>query len=84
MALARMRTITQCVNYFKEQDPDSSVSYYCISNLVKSNKINCVKSGNKTLINLDTLIEYFEQGEKSSDAKKEKVVEYGKLRKVEV
>lgn len=85
--IARMRTIEQCIAYFKEHDPESSVSYYCLSQLIKKNKISFTKAGNKSLINLDKLIEYFNR-DVEQNAVEEAVIEtslnYGKLRKVEV
>ena len=85
--IARMRTIDQCVAYFKENDPGSSISYYCLSQLVKKNKISYTKAGNKSLINLDKLIEFLNR-DAVQDKVEEVVIEtspnYGKLRKVEV
>jgi len=53
-----MRTIRQCYEYFKEQDPDSSISEYYLRSLVKQNKVPVFHAGRKQLVNLDKLIEY--------------------------
>jgi len=61
--IARMRTIPQCVEYFKKEDPDTQVGTYYLTQLVKSGKFSVVKSGRKNLINLDRLIEYLNAGQ---------------------
>lgn len=63
MALAKMRTIRQCYEYFKSQDPESSISEYYLRCLVKQNKVPVFYTGRKRLINLDKLIEYLNSGQ---------------------
>lgn len=58
LSLPRMRTLDDCYKEIKFMDPDSAISKYYIRQLAISGKIRCVKSGNKRLINLDSLIEY--------------------------
>ena len=55
--LPRMRTIRQAA---KELD----IAEYFLRQLVKQNKIVYVCAGNKNLINLDSLIDYLNAGEK--------------------
>lgn len=80
MAVARMRTIKQCFEYFKEADPESGISEYYIRMLAKQNKVPVFLAGRKQLINLDKLIDYL-NGE---GVEEEPVIkEYGTIRRVE-
>lgn len=77
--IARMRTVRQVTEYFKQQDPESCIGEYYIRCLIKQNKIPIFLTGRKQLINLDKLIEYL-NGE---NVKSEPVgQEYGKIRRV--
>jgi|GEM_PF-244294 len=76
--LARMRTITQCAKYLKEQDPESGIGEYYIRRMIHEGKIPVVKSGRKQLVNLDKLMAFFNEGEAAEPEK----VEHGKIRKV--
>jgi hypothetical protein len=78
MALARMRTIKQCYDYFKAEDPESCISEYYLRMLVKQNKVPVFLSGRKQLINLDKLIDYLNKPVKEVT----EINEYGKLRRV--
>ncbi|RHP46429.1 DNA-binding protein [Clostridium sp. AF32-12BH] len=66
-----MRTIDQCAELFKQQDPDTKVNKTFIRTMVLENKIPHVMCGNKYLINLDKLIEYFSGVEEKSEPKPE-------------
>jgi len=79
MALARMRTIRQCYEYFKEQDPESCISEYYLRSLVKQNKVPVFHAGRKQLVNLDKLIDYLN----SDAAAYDEIQSYGKIRRVE-
>lgn len=80
MAIARMRTIKQCFEYFKEVDPESSISEYYLRSLVKQNKIAYFKTGSKFLINLDKLIDYL-NGETVEG--EQEIQDLGTIRRVE-
>lgn len=56
--LPRMRLIKECVAEIKALDPHTAVTEYYIRGLVKSGKIPVAMAGNKTLINLDGLLNY--------------------------
>lgn len=56
--IARMRTVTQCLDYFRKEDPETSISEYYLRMLIKQKKIPVFMAGVKQLINLDILIEY--------------------------
>lgn len=62
-AVPRMRTVKQCVDYFKEQDPECCIGEWYVRRLIKQNKIPTRRSGRRILINLDTLIDYLAKGE---------------------
>lgn len=80
MALAKMRTVKQCYEEIHHLDNNSSISEYYLRTLVKTkpNQIGAFKTGVKTLINWDLLMNYLNNQcmseEDSSD--------YGVLRKV--
>jgi excisionase family DNA binding protein len=80
MAIARMRTIRQCYEYFKENDSESGISEYYIRMLAKQNKIPVFRTGRKQLINLDKLIEYL-NGD-IVDEEDFSSTDYGKIRRV--
>lgn len=79
MAIARMRTIKQAYEYFKEADPDSGISEYYIRMLAKQNKVPVFHAGRKQLINLDKLIDFL-NGEALEDELEQN--DYGTIRKV--
>ena len=67
----RMRTLEQCAAYFKEQDPETTVTRYRIRQMVLNGTIPYVMCGNKYLVNLDRVIEYFTGPELKSEKKPE-------------
>lgn len=86
-AISRMRTVGQTVKYFKENDPDTVVGEYLLRKMIKTGELPVVMAGNKALINLDNLIEYFNSKcvPKEQDEEQEELpFEYGKIRRVEV
>lgn len=58
MEINRMRTVRQCYEYFKEEDPESAISEFYLRGLVKQNKVPVFMAGRKQLVNLDKLIDY--------------------------
>lgn len=82
--LARMRTIQQCTEHFKQYDPDTAISDYYLRCLVKQNKISHVMAGKKYLINLDKLIEFLNESNQGACVKKDNDSQYGKLRRIEL
>ena len=62
MKTARMRYISQAVSEIHQLDPNSPVSERLIKHLVNQGIVPSVPVGNGTrrLINLDALLEYFE------------------------
>lgn len=73
----RMRTIDQCVAYFKEQDPETIMTRYRIRTLIKEGTIPHVMCGQKYVVNLDKLIEYLSgpasEPEKKPEPKRVKI-----------
>lgn len=59
--IAKMRTIKKCLQLIKEIDPDTAVSEWFIRQLCNSGKITYDKSGNKSLVNFDSLLDYLNQ-----------------------
>ena len=58
----RLRTIQQCLMEIKSIDKDSAISEWFIRSLCKSNKINYIPNGTKILVNLNSLIDYLNNG----------------------
>lgn len=65
MPLPRMRTAKKAAEEIKAMDPNTDVTAWAIMRLMKGGKIPMVKAGNKFLVNLDTLLEYYAKGEVS-------------------
>lgn len=76
----RMRTISQVMEHFKQEDPDSSISEYYLRGLIKQEKVPVFYAGRKCLVNLDRLIEYLNSGLPEADP--EPVKNFGVIRKV--
>ena len=58
MNIPRMRTINETCEELKKLDPCSAISPYLIRQLALKNDVTSIRSGNKILINLDSVIEY--------------------------
>ncbi len=54
-----MRLIKQAYEYIKEQDPETALTYVGFRTLITEGKIPVVKIGKKTLVNLQTVDDYF-------------------------
>ncbi|MBV1759075.1 MAG: helix-turn-helix domain-containing protein [Dethiosulfatibacter sp.] len=57
--MARMRTIKQTMKYLKEKDPNTSITEWWLRSMLRSGELRSHKAGNKYLVNLDYLEEYF-------------------------
>lgn len=81
-SVPRMRTIQQAANYFKQQDPDTQITFWKLRGLVLNGEIPYIcsgKAGNTRYINLDVVIDYL-NGNMQKETKK--VVKFdGKIRK---
>ena len=58
MLIKRYRTIRQCYEEIKRYDNDSAVSEWFIRSLCKKNIIEYRESGNKSLVNFESLLNY--------------------------
>lgn len=74
----RMRTIHQIYEYLHEQDPDCKIGEDYLRKLVKQGKIQSYKAGVRHLVNLDRVIEYFNNPEPEEEPQEN----YGRIRKV--
>ena len=54
----KMRTIANAYQYIKDLDPDTDISPYLIRKLAEQEKISLTKTGNKVLVDVDSLIDY--------------------------
>lgn len=74
----RMRFPAQAFEELKKSDPNTQISLNYIRSLAASGKIPVVLIGRRRLINYDAMLEYL------SNPIDEKVVDYGKIRKISV
>lgn len=58
-AKPRLRSVNQAVKFFREKDPDTSISRGLIMAAINSGKVDTLKSGNRTYLLLDDIWEYF-------------------------
>lgn len=58
MAVHRMRTISEARDYIRKEDPETAVTANSIRTLCKEGIVNCVFSGKKILVDLDSLLEF--------------------------
>lgn len=67
--LPRYRTIQQCLLEIKKIDEDSAISEFLIRSLCTRQRIAHIKTGNKSLVNLDNLLQYLcgDIGEQSEE-----------------
>jgi len=56
-----MRTIEEAYEYLLKEDKDTGITRYFIREMCKKQKVHCIKTGNKYLINLDDLCEKLSQ-----------------------
>lgn len=60
--IARYRTIKQCLQVIKEIDHDTAITEWNIRQLCKEDKVLYYKNGNKSLVCLDSLLEFLNRG----------------------
>lgn len=72
----RMRTIQEAAAELRRIDPDTAITPYFIRRMVLDGTIPHVSAGNKRLVNLDTLLDYFA----SSPAPEAERIERGRIR----
>jgi len=78
--IARIRTISGCVEELKKLDPHTQVSRNFVRNLVLSGKVKFVRAGSKYLVQFDDLLRYLN----SPDVERNEFAEYGKIRPIKV
>ena len=61
MDIPRFYCIRKCMEEIKKMDPNTSISCWLIRNLCKSGKIKHFGSGNKSLVNFDDLLCFFNE-----------------------
>lgn len=57
------RSIKECYDLLKKSDNDTAITPYFLRNLAKRKCIKIMSSGNKVLIDFNSLQEYLEKGE---------------------
>ena len=57
--MCRMRSIRETADFFKEMDPNTQITEKTIRTMIAQGTIPVFKTGNKFLINVDTLLEMF-------------------------
>ena len=61
MSIKRIRTIAECLELVKKDDPHTALSYHTIKKLCEQGKVKHFKTGNKIMVNLDDLLEKIAQ-----------------------
>lgn len=56
--MGRIRTISETLQMLKADDPETSLSEFLIRKLANGYKIRSIKTGNKVLIDYDSLIAF--------------------------
>ena len=56
--MKRIRTINETIQMLKQEDPNSGLSDFLIRKLANNYKIRSFKTGNKILIDYDSLMAY--------------------------
>lgn len=62
-AITRYRTIKQCLWEIRNLDSESALTEWYIRSLCKSGKIDYLANGTKSLVNLDSLFNFLNNGE---------------------
>lgn len=62
-----LRTIQKAFESIKKEDPDTSITQYSIRKWVKDGLIKYRMSGNKILVDMDSLKNYINMEEKEED-----------------
>lgn len=55
----RIRTINQIYNFLHERDPECAISYRTIKSVIDKGVIPHIESGNRKLVVLEDVYEYF-------------------------
>ena len=61
--MPRMRLVKDAYEQLRKDDPDTNITMYALRTIVKSGVIPTVKLGRKTLVNYDSLLEFFRNGD---------------------
>jgi hypothetical protein len=77
--MARMRTIKQAAEHFKEKDPGTCITEWFLRQAIRSGRFKCHLAGKKYIVNLDMLEEWLN----SPPAKvAEQLQQYGQIRRI--
>ncbi len=60
--MPRMRLVKDAYEQLRKDDPDTNITMYALRTIIKSGVIPTVKLGRKTLVNYDSLLEFFRNG----------------------
>ena len=74
--IPRYRTIKECLIEVKKLDSETAISEWYIRQLTKQNEIDFLQSGNKILINLDSLLEFLNHSSQPSKNQQSKSETY--------
>ena len=61
--MKRIRTITETLQMLRKEDPSTGLSGFIIRKLANNSKIRSFKTGNKILIDYDSLIAFLQSEE---------------------
>lgn len=60
VSMQRIRTITETLQMLKKEDPETCLSEFLIRKLANNYKIRSIKTGNKVLIDYDSLLAFLQ------------------------
>lgn len=81
LTMIRMRTAKEAYEEILKADPDTAITLRAVQRIVKQGKIPITPVGRKRLLNLDTLIDYFDNPDKYSNSD-DNVDGYGTIRAI--
>lgn len=61
--MPRMRLVKDAYEQLRKDDPDTNITMYALRTIIKSGVVPTVKLGRKTLVNYDSLLEFFRNGD---------------------
>ena len=80
--MIKMRTLPQAVEELKSLDPDSAVTLSLLRLLVKRGEIPVVPIRNRQLVNMESVLDYFNGTTKKQTVKNTACKEYGMINNI--
>lgn len=65
--IQKYRTINKALQGLKQLDPETAITYRLIKTLCENNSVLTLTVGNRTLVNFDSILEYFNCRNRNTD-----------------